>query len=240
MNCAVSAFSKSHPCFCCCSAYLQTADKTSWCGKTLSVVAGFRIHMQSKKKKEEEGEESVSMLRNVWVCVCVCGACLCVSARWLVCPHLWEWQSWCATLLWNILKWLAFRGLWEYEAKRDCVVSVSRLNGKEGEGRARKTAKRLNERAGKGRVRRWKGFRYNVREGEGKKTYKLLNEVNEVNDRGKLHTREWKQCAVEAKSVTCSAFHFVSLCGTIVTKNRVHINRSGSDLCYLKDKVVYL
>lgn len=83
MNCAVSAFSKSHPCFCCCSAYLQTADKTSWCGKTLSVVAGFRIHMQSKKKKEEEGEESVSMLRNVWVCVCVwcVPVCVCTLAR---------------------------------------------------------------------------------------------------------------------------------------------------------------
>lgn len=88
MNCAVSAFSKSHPCFCCCSAYLQTADKTSWCGKTLSVVAGFRIHMQSKKKKEEEGEESVSMLRNVWVCVCVVRACVCLHAG--SCAHIYE------------------------------------------------------------------------------------------------------------------------------------------------------
>lgn len=40
------------------------------------------------KKKEEEGEESVSMLRNVWVCVCVVRACVCLHAG--SCAHIYE------------------------------------------------------------------------------------------------------------------------------------------------------
>lgn len=39
-----------------------------------------------------------------------------------------------------------------------------------------------------------------------RKKHKLLNEVNEVNDRGKLHTREWKQCAVEASLSRAALF----------------------------------
>lgn len=44
-------------------------------------VLGFTC--RAKKKKEEEGEESVSMLRNVWVCVCVwcVPVCVCTLAR---------------------------------------------------------------------------------------------------------------------------------------------------------------
>lgn len=66
-------------------------------------MAGFRIHMQSKKKKEEEGEESVSMLRNVWVCVCVVRACVCLHAG--SCAHIYESDRvgvlLCCEISWN-------------------------------------------------------------------------------------------------------------------------------------------
>lgn len=109
------AFSKSRPCFCC-LAYLQTPHKTSWCGRTLLVVAGSGHTCEAKRRK--------------YVCVGVC----CLSVSLLVCSRPQEWRSQCA-LLWNILKWLAFGRFWKYEPKRDCVVSASRLNGEEGKGR---------------------------------------------------------------------------------------------------------